>query len=335
MTAWVIGSPDFHSAYPAQAVSGHCPVPTFLDPNQGSQRLENVHDAVVLVEADCVDQKLSEALVLCAKKGIEVRLLTVASLTKIKCRMEASTPPTEFEIATGNEVGGRVSEKLRTTMGSIRLGSEINVNKARSSRSSLLPDVEALHTEIVNFCESLGFMLDLRVPGGMAVGTWGQFDAFNEIRTALSNVTANTGCIAHIAGQPELPTIGNPRDIARLVFETVSNSIQHGLAKNVWLSSALDPTNGEATLTLDDDGRGFLYRETSDVGFCLRMESKSLKSRGIGVLICRRILSRYKGRIDYSVKPDGGLRVDIRWRPDLKRPDEHSILAPYGLRIEA
>ncbi|MEK7394287.1 MAG: ATP-binding protein, partial [Fibrobacterota bacterium] len=133
----------------------------------------------------------------------------------------------------------------------------------------------------------------------------------------------------------ELLTMGSQRDIARLVHETVQNSIQHGLAKNVWLTTGLDTQTNEATLTFEDDGRGFLYRETSDVGFCLRMESGTLKSRGIGVLICRRILSRYKGRIDYSVKPEGGVRVDIRWRPDLKRPDEHSILAPYGLRIEA
>jgi len=298
------------------------------------ERLDDLHETVVLVEARCVDQKLSEALLSCAKHGVEVRILTLESLTRIKCRMEAPVPLTDRELVTGREVGTRVSEKIRSTLGSIRLGSEILLSKVRNPRGSVLSDVEAIHEEIVEFCESIGFYLDLRVPGGQVSGGWMEYDAFEELGAALSRASAKSACTIHLSGHPGVVVSGFKRDQTRLVFELVQNSIVHGYAKNVWLAFASDALSGEAVLTIEDDGQGFMYREAAEGGFCLRMGENELRSKGIGILICRRILSRYRGRIDYLVKRDGGIRVEVRVQTNLKKPDSSSILAPIELRVE-
>lgn len=333
-TLMVVGSPEFHAAFPAGNALAQGREILFLDMDDIEDEVGADGISMMLVEAANIDQKSAERIFACARDGTEIRLLTTQSLRSMGGSDGQSGKLSDQDVVTGMEVGSRVNEKIRSSLGSIRLGSEILVSKARNSNDALSGDVNSLNREIVEFCESIGFYLDLRVPGGQAAGGWTRFDAFEELSSVLSYASARAGCKIHLSGQPGMVVSGFKRDPSRVVYETVQNSILHGFAKNIWLSVASDSDSGEVVLTVEDDGQGFLYREIVDGNFCLRIGESHLRSKGIGILICRRIVSRYRGRIDYSVKRDGGIRVEIRVQPHLSRPDTSSILAPIGLRIE-
>jgi len=330
----VVGSTEFHLAFPAGNGVAQGSDVVFVEAGDVEEHFRSDAFSTIFVESGRIDQKLSETLFGRANDGIEIRLLNRESLRKLGSEAGAVRKLSDQELVTGKEVGSRVSEKIRSSLGSIRLGSEILVSKARNSSDALAGDVNSLNHEIVEFCESIGFYLDLRVPGGQASGGWTRFDAFEELSAALSHASARTGCKIHLSGQPGLVVSGFKRDPSRVVYETVQNSILHGFAKNIWLSVSLDDASGEVLLTIEDDGQGFLYREISDGNFCLRVGEGQLRSKGIGVLICRRILSRYRGRIDYVVKRDGGIRVEVRVQSNLNGPDMSAILAPVGLVVE-
>lgn len=103
------------------------------------------------------------------------------------------------------------------------------------------------------------------------------------------------------------------------------NAIQHGFAKNVWMKVESDLATGEAVLTIEDDGQGLPSNSASD---------GSIDSRGIGILICRRILSRYDGKLECVVKKTDGIRFVARWNPKRRRPATGTILSPFDLKFE-
>jgi Histidine kinase-, DNA gyrase B-, and HSP90-like ATPase len=330
----VVGPPAFQSAYPTRTASEGREVADRVESSGAVQRILEGNFAVIVVDADSLDRNLSERLFEAAKTGTEIRILDAAALARSGGPKDEPKPLSDKELVVGDEVGSRVSERLRARLGSIRVGSELLVSKVRNSPGGWGPDVDSLHLEIVDFCESLGFYLDLRVPGGNVPGGWTRFDAMEELRASLETAVARTDCRAHFEGSGSLDTLGIRRDLGRVVKETVWNSIQHGGVKNVWLRIESDGAGDETALSIEDDGRGFGYTGVEEGAFVAHGELETIRSKGIGILICRRILSRYRGAIDFVVKPDGGLRVVVRWNRALKRSDRSAVLAPIVVRVD-
>jgi signal transduction histidine kinase len=98
------------------------------------------------------------------------------------------------------------------------------------------------------------------------------------------------------------------RELARIVQEGLVNIRKHSGAKRA--SVGLARTNGQWTLTVEDDGRGF--------PFSGRFSHAELEAGGKGPLVIRERVRLIEGELTIESNPGRGSRLEISL-PDKKR----------------
>ena len=103
---------------------------------------------------------------------------------------------------------------------------------------------------------------------------------------------------------------GDAAALTRLVWILIDNAERHG---GDHISVAVSSADGEAHLTVTDNGRGFPADAVHQVfdRFYRADPARSPAGAGLGLAIAREIAIAHRGAVVASNQPEGGARVDV------------------------
>jgi signal transduction histidine kinase len=129
----------------------------------------------------------------------------------------------------------------------------------------------------------------------------------------LSGLAASHAIELRVDAEP-VPLRGDAARLEQLVLILLDNAIRHAAAAGGhWVAIAVRPTDGRATLTVDDDGHGIRDEDRERVfDRFWRAPDAPPGGTGLGLAIARWIVDRHGGSIGASNLPTGGARFEVR-----------------------
>lgn len=140
----------------------------------------------------------------------------------------------------------------------------------------------------------------LPVPRGLAAPPEPRLAA--RLAEVGERVQSQWGIAVALRAAPGLGTVPGPlaQEVGRMLYEALVNAARHGRASEARVE--VERHGGELRLCVADDGRGFSFRGSFDLG--------ELAARKIGPLALRERVASLEGRLRVESAP-GGARLDI------------------------
>lgn len=108
------------------------------------------------------------------------------------------------------------------------------------------------------------------------------------------------------------PPLRRSAELLHGLSNLLDNAVRHAATSVTLRGSA---TGDELTITIDDDGEGFDPDLLPQLGEPFLGPSRSRAGgTGLGIFIATTLLERTRGRVAFANRPEGGGRVEIRWR---------------------
>ncbi len=127
-----------------------------------------------------------------------------------------------------------------------------------------------------------------------------------EYRTELmdANVRLDIQCLC-----PQASLICNPAHMRRYFGNLIGNSIQHSGAEHLALEVTCRQSGQELVLDFSDNGAGVPRELLQKIFEPLYTSDRGRKVSGLGLSICRSIVSAHGGTVTAENRPEGGLLV--------------------------
>lgn len=207
------------------------------------------------------------------QEGIEEHLLVMEEQNRIADEMHDSVSQRLFSISYGiHGLLGRLDSlsepQIREYLTELKQSSDMAMKELRNSiykLSSRKNGEKYLQSTIHNFLNSISKLQNV-------------------------NIESKIDC------DENLLTIEIKKGIIRIIKEACGNAIRHGNCKNIFIY--LNILNNNASLTIEDDGNGFLLNKIENKG-------------GIGISNMRSIVNNFNGEININSNENVGTKIMI------------------------
>lgn len=293
--------------------------------------------------ADDFIRKPIESAELLARLHAARRVLGLEKRIYENAQAEALSGVRRGAIRELSEVVATLAHDLRTPLATLRLAAEGLLSKLGDQPSPLLPLAKRMSRVAAGMAETVDEVVSAFVEDGTRSTAWGRFDVLTEIQRCLEMLSASLPDSGMVRIPEATASVhGSPGGFRRLVLNLVSNALRHSGCQSIRLSVEPYPGDDELLVVeVADDGKGIdpeLLRNLGEPLFLSNLENREkffVKGTGLGLFICRRILSEYRGRLIVSSGPGKGTRVRLYLRRDLKTPAGHDELAPIECEVLA
>lgn len=205
----------------------------------------------------------------------------------------------------------QISHELRTPMTSIRSFSEILRDMEGLSGEEKTRYASIIHSETIRLTRLLDDLLDLSVlENGQVSLNAGQVGLHDVIQQAVTTAQAGTPRSIEIRRKPRSEDITLFTDgdrLAQVFINLVTNAIKYCDAPLPQLTIAVRREGDDVIIAFSDNGSG-IPTEAQAIIFekFARLGSGAGDGAGLGLAICREILTRLGGDIRYVAQDKGG-----------------------------
>jgi Na+/proline symporter/nitrogen-specific signal transduction histidine kinase len=210
----------------------------------------------------------------------------------------------------------QISHELRTPMTSIRSFSEILRDIDGLTAAEKVRYASIIHSETIRLTRLLDDLLDLSVlENGQVSLNAQQVDLHDVIERAVTTAQASSARVLVIERDPsgeEVPLFTDGDRLAQVFINLVSNAIKYCDAENPRLRIAVRCDQEEAIISFADNGSGIPVEEHNLIFEKFsRLNNAVGSGAGLGLAICREIVTRLGGDIRYLSDGTGG-RFEVR-----------------------
>ena len=194
-----------------------------------------------------------------------------------------------------------IGHDLRTPITSLRLRAELlEDEEARSKMLATLDDMQNMAEAALAFARD-----DAASEPARSIDLSALIESLADDMSAIgSEVT--------FSGADRLAYVCRPTALRRVVSNVAENAVRYGHRARI----SLEQDNGGPVIRIDDDGPGIPADSAEDVfkPFVRLEASRSRETGGVGLglAIARSIVLAHGGEISLTIRPEGGLRVEIR-----------------------
>ncbi len=208
------------------------------------------------------------------------------------------------------------AHELRTPLTALKLQIGL-VRRARddAERAAALSDLERGVDRTAHLVQQLLTLARLE-PGAQAPMRLERVD----LREVVAGVVAERepgaaqrGIDLGIDGDAACPVVADAAALAVLAGNLVDNAIRH-TPRGGRIDLRLESTGRQATLVVEDSGPGIPEAELSRVfDRFYRGQGGTAEGSGLGLAIVRRIADAHQAQVELANRPEGGLRVTVRF----------------------
>ena len=239
-----------------------------------------------------------------------------------------------------SEIVSTLAHDLRSPLATLRLTAEGIQAKAKNQASELVPSIQRMCRVVGNMAGTLTDVVSAFMPHEELQEIWVDFDLASEIRQAVEMLSASLPSNTAVKLPPSRVALrGNPYALRRLVMNLVINAIRHGHCESISIGLKTQQDSASwVLLEIHDDGGGIPEVLVPHLGEPLFLSSASHRSEffvhgtGLGLVICRKIVAEYGGRIGVSSTPKG-TTVRIWLKTNLTEPVRDSEFAPLETEV--
>jgi len=210
----------------------------------------------------------------------------------------------------------QISHELRTPMTSIRAFSEILRDTDGLSQPEQAKYATIIHNEAIRLTRLLDDLLDLSVLENGQVNLNRQHGVLTDVLDRAISATSASASEIKIRRNPGTETIDLNTDLDRLVqvfINLIANAQKYCDAEAPALSIRVERRDGIVTIDFVDNGQG-IATEAQDVIFekFSRIGAHKASGAGLGLAICREVMTRLGGSITYLPGQGGAaFRVEL------------------------
>jgi two-component system sensor histidine kinase/response regulator len=235
-----------------------------------------------------------------------------------------------------SEVVATLAHDLRTPLATLRMTAESLRTKVANDAPDLLPSVRRMCRVSSSMADTLSDVVSAFLAEDDQESHWVDHDLAAEIRQAVEMISASLPSPSSVVvPQKPFPFRGNPYGLRRIVMNLLSNALRHGRSNSIQIGLEIhrDPSVW-ALLDIQDDGRGIAEELLPHLGEPMFLSAASHRKEffvhgtGLGLVICRRIVAEYGGRILVSTGEGKGTRVRIWLKSGLMEPEKTGDFAP-------
>lgn len=209
-----------------------------------------------------------------------------------------------------------VSHELRTPLTTMQMAADV----IHAARDRLPPgparSAELLGAEMDRFRSLLVDLLEIsRFDAGAAALETARFDLWDSVAVAVSELrhpAVQHGVVVHVGGESVL-IVADPRRVARILRNVLSNAIEHGAGHPVTITIAGSPA--AAAVCVRDQGIGLTAQQAARVFDRFwradPARTRSLGGSGLGMAIAREDARLHGGDLQIAGHPEGGAVVRL------------------------
>ncbi len=202
------------------------------------------------------------------------------------------------------------SHELRSPLTRIR--SEVEVDLRHPESADVTATLQSILEEVSHMELLVEDLLHLaRSDAGAVTMRREPVDLDDLVLQDADRLRAMTDAEIDLGGVSAAQVLGDPTQLARALGNLTDNAVAH--ASKVWVT--VQERNGEATVTVTDDGPGIPAEDRERVfeRFARLDEARTTETggTGLGLAITKEIIDRHGGTIRVDADPDGGARFVV------------------------
>jgi len=227
---------------------------------------------------------------------------------------------------------GVVGHELRTPLAGLMIIAEYLAREDARETAEFDEFVRRIRNEIERMSNVVNDMLEVsRLNSGFAKWNWGLVGLWQVCTDAVASiqpqVDASRVRLVVDVEPPELMMKGDEGAICRLVLNLLSNAHKHTREGSISVVSreVLADGAGYIELVVSDTGVGMTAATAARLGEAFALNAgvigeEHVQGSGLGLSICRGIVSAHGGTIAIASRLHGGTRCVVRLRADLDGP---------------
>lgn len=240
-----------------------------------------------------------------------------------------------------SEVVATLAHDLRTPLATLRILAEGLHNKIVDKDSPLFPMAKRLCRVSAGMADTLDDVVSAFVVDDSREPQWTEFDSREEINKCLEMIAStlpNPGMVS--VPENSVDILGNPHGFRRVLMNLISNSLRHGRAESIKITLDLHAADHDfVVLEVVDDGQGIAPDLLKHLGEPLFLSNATHRQQffvngtGLGLFICRRILSAFDGRLIVASGQGKGTHVKVFLRRNLSAALAIPDLSPIDFEV--
>jgi two-component system sensor histidine kinase VanS len=220
----------------------------------------------------------------------------------------------EAHVAEQQRFAANASHELRTPLAATQALLEVARNDPDRDNGELVERLHAVNTRAIDLTEAL-LLLSRADQRSFAREPVDLSLLAEEATETLLPAAENRGVTIETSGDPT-PTTGSRALLLQLTTNLVHNAIVHNLPAQgtVWVTTHVDPTG--AVLTVENTGETLTAESVSSLAEPFLRGTQRIHTDqagvGLGLAIVKSIVEAHEGTLTLTVRPGGGLRVEVR-----------------------
>ena len=218
-------------------------------------------------------QQEQQRLLQLERDGLEVEVANrTAELTQLAQHLQSAR----------EDERSRLARNLHDDLGSLLTAAKLDAARIRSRLAATAPEAQDLLKHLVTTLNE-SIALGRRIIEDLRPSALSNLGLAATLEILIREFAAQSGTQVHLALEPVELAPASELIVYRVVQEAITNIVKYARASNVWV--ALETVDGQARITVRDDGTGFNQRAKQTSAYGLMGMRYRVEAAGGGMLV--------------------------------------------------